>query len=375
MPFILRSSDYDSLSDESCLQFLSPYQRMIVKCLPYWADTVQALHSDRSTRPTEKNLDSLTELIDECKSLAISRPDSGQNLGSVSLAIQESLLETINHRLLLVLNICRLDLENTESCAQIVQTILNSAVSTLDVQANISVVLDNLPRAAFNAWTHFVTSLLRCSCSYALQCILNVLRRTVSEDRRIRITFPSGVSTSLLYNKIQNFLHFLEGAFPISIEIVKEHMIWNAYYASVVSRLEICQELGHESFSMTSSESVAVVKAMQDAMDKSSEKARAAISVAMAEDDPPPALVAAIERQKAAIAQQQESQSNGPADSAQGIWRPLDQTLLEEVPLDAWTKETDALLKDLDLQWPWQSSIWEDTNLGLQSGCGIRFDE
>ena len=144
MPFTLRRSDYDCLSDDVPPESLSSYQKMIVQCLPHWADTVQSMHSDNASMPTRGNLDKLAHLVQECKSIAPLTPGSYTSQGetAMSSAVRSTFLETLNHRLLLVIDTCQLDFCDVEAYTQSTTRILNSAVATLEYQAKINPLLN-----------------------------------------------------------------------------------------------------------------------------------------------------------------------------------------------------------------------------------------
>lgn len=343
MPYYLRTCDYDNIKGPE-LDDMSSYEKRLATAIPTWSDFLVSIVSSRSTPQTSSTAMSLSSLAtqhaDNESSIANGQP---QQYSSMTQALQTVTLRNLDLRLLMALDSGTLFHGPDQGGFRTDARLLASAKAMLANQRRLYDLADRFDPPIRTAWHHLFVSLFRCTYAYASSTILLILRRTIADDPAQRAPLPPGETVDDLLSLVTRCLDYTtNNSLALSIELIKEAMAWSGYQRSVAERLSICAQRGWQSFNMALPESKAVMRGMGEAMDEVLQKARAAIDSARRSDDPHPALV---KRTEAEIAADRNGEQTAPA--------PFDPSLLEGEALDQWTKETDALLRDLDMQWPY----------------------
>ncbi|GAB7342297.1 hypothetical protein MBLNU457_g0529t1 [Dothideomycetes sp. NU457] len=343
MPYYLRTCDYDDINGPE-LDDMSSYERRLATAIPTWSEFLVSIVSSRSNPQTSSTAMCLSNLAaqhaENEPSVAGGQP---QQYSSMTQALQTITLRNLDIRLLMALDTGTLFHGPDEGGNKTNARLLASAKAILANQRRLYDLADQFDPPTRTAWHHLFLALFRCTFDYASSTILLILRRTISDDPAQRAPLPPGETVDDLLGLVDQCLDFTtNNSLALSIELVKESMAWSGYQRSVAERLSICAQHGWESFNMALPESKTVMRGIGEAMDEVLQKARAAIDTARRSDDPHPALVKRTEAEVAA-------DRNGE----QTATTAFDPSLLEGEALDQWTKETDALLRDLDLQWPY----------------------
>jgi len=353
MPYHLRTSDYDEL-DGPEVELLSSYERRLASAMPAWSKYLASIISSRSSPPSHTWREHLARIASEQSIELTDTTDRPDKRRTMEKPLQTASICNLHNRVLMSLDSGTLFHGPQQPGSKTETDLLVSAKAILSQQKILYDLVSQYDVSIRSAWHHFFASNSRCTVGYAASTILLILRRTITDEPSQRSLLPPGETVSDLLNTIQQSLDYVTNGIPFSVELIKELMAWAAYKSSVADRLAICAEKGWTSFSMASPEAKDVMNGMQAAMDDILQKARTAIDVARRSDDPNPAL---LKRTEAEIAADMDG-SQATTTNKVGI----DPSLLEGEALDAWTKETDALLKDLDLQWPYAMPLGDGSD-------------
>jgi len=343
MPYYLRTCDYDHINGPE-LDDMSSYEKRLATALPTWSNFLVSIVSSRSTPQTSSTAVALSNLASQHADNEPSIPNGQpQQYSSITRALQTVTLRNLDLRLLLAFDSGALFHDPNQTSSKTAASLLASAKAILAHQKRLYDLADQFEQPARTAWHHLFVSLFRCTYAYASSTILLILRRTIFDDPAQRAPLPPGETIDDLLSIVNRCLDFTtNNSLALSIELIKEAMAWSGYQRSVAERLSICAQRGWKSFNMASPEGKTVMRSMGEAMDEVLRKARAAIDTARRSDDASPALV-----------KRTESEIAADRNGEQTATTAFDPGLLEGEALDQWTKDTDALLRDLDLQWPY----------------------
>jgi len=344
MPYHLRTSDYDEIDGPEA-ELLSSYERRLASAIPAWSKYLASIISSRSSPPKHTWNEPLLEIAAEHEIEATDTGGRSDKHNLMGKSLQRALICSLHHRILIALNSGTLFHGPQQAGSKTEASLVASAKAILFQQKILYDSVSQYDAPSRSAWHQFFAAISRCTTAYACSTILLVLRRTISDDPLQRSPLPPNEAVPELLNAVQQSLDFATNGLSFSIELIKETMAWAAYNSAIADRLSICAQRGWTSFSMASPEAKDVMHGMQEAMDDILRKARTAIDEARRSDDPNPAL---LKRTEDEIAADQDGSQPATTNTV-----GIDPSLLEGEALVAWTKETDALLRDLDLQWPY----------------------
>ncbi|KAK9237008.1 hypothetical protein V1525DRAFT_405350 [Lipomyces kononenkoae] len=304
MPFLLRTTDFDTRMLMGISGTESPYLYCIRCALPLWIEIVQAANSCSSADPSppmisgvKERLRELTALIDEHLPAGIC--SSSESLPEAKLVheVQRSILHCFNSRMLMVVQTL---LVQDPSSPLSRNTNLSSAVTVLEHACLLADLVRACPESLQDAWRHLVVSELFCQFSYASLHILNRICRTLeSVDPPLPSLFQTNHGTSkydllTLHEFLEQSGSIMDDTVHHSPSAVKASMLLKCLCADARERIR----LANIHLSGTAGPSAGphpqdgreIFNAMSRAMTASLELSRMAVDRAAASSDPPPLL-------------------------------------------------------------------------------------
>lgn len=182
MPFTSRESDSDVLAPEVSGPYWLDYSQYCHQFLPLWAK-VARLTTSSTSLVTNDELLGLQQSLDEAVA-RINEPTPFiygtapvDKLASLTTRMQRNVLNSLGHRLNLVLNSALLDDPDPSVKMRAARAVLLSSQALLTSQFKLWDAIDEVAEPAREAWMHFDVAMSHCNTYHAADSLLFLIRQ------------------------------------------------------------------------------------------------------------------------------------------------------------------------------------------------------